>query len=210
MTYKIEDYEVLVNIEKKKIKNTYIRVKENNTILVTTSYLTSKRQIINLLEKNKDYLWKCLKQLEEKKQKDQEFYLWGKKYDVVVIPTESDVIIEDEVITPSLPTLDKWLKKEMKKEFSMQLDNWYQKFEENIPYPKLRIRKMKTRWGVCNRKNNTVTLNSDLIRYPKSCLDYVIVHELSHFVHFDHSKQFWNQVGKYYPQYKETRKYLKN
>ena len=78
MTYKIEDYEVLVNIEKKKIKNTYIRVKENNTILVTTSYLTSKRQIINLLEKNKDYLWKCLKQLEEKKQKDQEFYLWGK------------------------------------------------------------------------------------------------------------------------------------
>ena len=210
MTYKIEDYEVLVNIEKKKIKNTYIRVKENNTILVTTSYLTSKRQIINLLEKNKDYLWKCLKQLEEKKQKDQEFYLWGKKYDVVVIPTESDVIIEDEVITPSLPTLDKWLKKEMKKEFSMQLDNWYQKFEENIPYPKLRIRKMKTRWGVCNRKNNTVTLNSDLIRYPKSCLDYVIVHELSHFVHFDHSKQFWNQVSKYYPQYKETRKYLKN
>ena len=98
----------------------------------------------------------------------------------------------------------------MKKEFSMQLDNWYQKFEENIPYPKLRIRKMKTRWGVCNRKNNTVTLNSDLIRYPKSCLDYVIVHELSHFVHFDHSKQFWNQVSKYYPQYKETRKYLKN
>ena len=210
MTYKIEDYEILVNIEKKKIKNTYIRVKENNTILVTTSYLTSKRQIINLLEKNKDYLGKCLKQLEEKKQKDQEFYLWGKKYDVVVIPTESDVIIEDEVITPSLPTLDKWLKKEMKKEFSMQLDNWYQKFEENIPYPKLRIRKMKTRWGVCNRKNNTVTLNSDLIRYPKSCLDYVIVHELSHFVHFDHSKQFWNQVSKYYPQYKETRKYLKN
>ena len=210
MTYKIEDYEILVNIEKKKIKNTYIRVKENNTILVTTSYLTSKRQIINLLEKNKDYLGKCLKQLEEKKQKDQEFYLWGKKYDVVVIPTESDVIIEDEVITPSLPTLDKWLKKEMKKEFSMQLDSWYQKCEENIPYPKLRIRKMKTRWGVCNRKNNTVTLNSDLIRYPKSCLDYVIVHELSHFVHFDHSKQFWNQVGKYYPQYKETRKYLKN
>ena len=105
MTYKIEDYEVLVNIEKKKIKNTYIRVKENNTILVTTSYLTSKRQIINLLEKNKDYLGKCLKQLEEKKQKDQEFYLWGKKYDVVVIPTESDVIIEDEVITPSLKVI---------------------------------------------------------------------------------------------------------
>ena len=41
---------------------------------------------------------------------------------------------------------------------------------------------MKTRWGVCNRGNNTITLNSLLIRYEKDIIDYVIYHELSHFI----------------------------
>ena len=68
---------------------------------------------------------------------------------------------------------------------------------------------MKTRWGVCNRRDLSVTLNFNLIKYDLSALDYVIVHELSHFVHFDHSKEFWNTVGKYYPEYKKITKMLK-
>lgn len=68
---------------------------------------------------------------------------------------------------------------------------------------------MKTRWGVCNRKDNSVTLNSELIRYEADKLDYVIIHELSHFVHFNHSKNFWNLVSKYCPNYKQARKDLK-
>ena len=80
----------------------------------------------------------------------------------------------------------------------------------DFPYPILKIRTMKTRWGVCNRKIKSVTLNFNLIKYDYDCLDYVIVHELSHFVHFDHSKEFWNTVSKYYPNYKIIQKKLKN
>ena len=86
---------------------------------------------------------------------------------------------------------------------------WYNKFEEKIPKPNLKIRTMKTRWGVCNRKSKTITLNTRLLEYDISCLDYVIVHELSHFIHPNHSSEFWNLVGKYYPKYKECRKMLK-
>ena len=68
---------------------------------------------------------------------------------------------------------------------------------------------MKTRWGVCNRKNITVTLNLELIKYDLNKVDYVIVHELSHFVHFNHSKNFWNTVSKYCPKYKQIKKELK-
>ena len=68
---------------------------------------------------------------------------------------------------------------------------------------------MKTRWGVCNRRDNSVTLNSELIKYDLTKLDYVIVHELSHFIHFNHSKSFWNLVEKYSPNYKKIRKDLK-
>ena len=72
----------------------------------------------------------------------------------------------------------------------------------------LKIRQMKTRWGVCNRKDNSVTLNLELIKKDKSCLNYVIVHELSHFVHFNHTKEFWCTVEKYCPDYKSVRQEL--
>ena len=85
----------------------------------------------------------------------------------------------------------------------------YQVFEEKIPNPKLKFRKMKTRWGVCNRKENAITLNTDLLKYDLEKLDYVIIHELSHFVHFNHSKEFWLLVEKYCPYYKRIRKELR-
>ena len=74
------------------------------------------------------------------------------------------------------------------------LDNIYNNFSKKVPYPSLTIRKMKTRWGVCNKKLQKVTLNYNLIYMDTKYLDYVIVHELSHFIHFDHSKSFWSLV----------------
>ena len=69
---------------------------------------------------------------------------------------------------------------------------------------------MSTRWGVCNRSNNTVTLNSELIKYGIEQIDYVIVHELSHFIELNHSARFWKVVESNYPNYREVRKLMKN
>ena len=69
---------------------------------------------------------------------------------------------------------------------------------------------MKTRWGVCYRKSKTITLNTRLLEYDISCLDYVIIHELSHFIHPNHSKEFWKLVSKYCNNYKDMRKKLKD
>ena len=68
---------------------------------------------------------------------------------------------------------------------------------------------MKTRWGVCTKKNITVTLNTNLIKYDIECLDYVIIHELSHFIEFNHSTNFWKIVSKYCKNYKEIKRKLK-
>ena len=68
---------------------------------------------------------------------------------------------------------------------------------------------MKTRWGVNHKRDDSVTLNAKLIRYDIKTIDYVIIHELSHFIHFDHSKAFWQTVEKYMPDYKERQKLLK-
>jgi len=90
------------------------------------------------------------------------------------------------------------------------LKHWQRKFEENIPDPDLKIRRMKTRWGVCNVNKKVVTLNLELYRYDMKCLDYVIIHELAHFLVQNHSKEFWGVVEKYCPNYKEYRRMLKD
>ena len=116
----------------------------------------------------------------------------------------------DVIKVNNLKKINSWYKMKILSIFKDHLDFYYNKFDENIPYPILKIRSMKTRWGVCNRKVNSVTLNLNLVKYDSSCLDYVIIHELSHFVHFNHSKSFWNTVSKYCPNYKEIEKKLKN
>ena len=210
MKYKIgeEYYEVV--IEKKNNKNTYLRVKEDLTILITTNFFTTKHSVKKLLDDHKEDLVKMIAKKRKEKEKEENFYYLGKKYDIIEVYTMDNIEFNDNyVLVKSKDVLDKWLKKEMKRLFQERLDYWFDVFEEDIPYPKLKIRKMKTRWGVCNKRDNSVTLNSNLIKYNEACLEYVIVHELSHFVHFDHSKDFWNLVKKYCPRYKEITKELK-
>lgn len=205
--YNNKKYEVV--IEKKNNKNTYIRVKEDLKIYVTTSYFASKLYIYNLLEQNKEYLKKVLTKQEIKNENTSFKYL-GKKYDVIICNIVNKVELdENKIYTPSEKELDKYIKKNTLELFKERLDYNYNLFLENIPYPKLKIRTMKTRWGVCNKRDNSVTLNSKLIEYNIEALDYVIIHELSHFVHFNHSKEFWMLVSKYNPNYKQIKKYLK-
>lgn len=211
MKYKIDDEYYDVVVEKKNNKNTYLRVKEDLTILITTNFFTSKHSIKKLLDDHKDDIVKMIEKKRKDKEKEENFYYLGKKYDIIEVYTMDNIEFNDNyVFVKSKDVLDKWLKKQIKSLYQERLDYWYDVFEENIPYPKLKIRKMKTRWGVCNKRDNSVTLNFNLIKYNKECLEYVIVHELSHFVHFDHSKDFWNLVEKYCPRYKEITKELKN
>ena len=209
MKFLIDDKEYEVVIQKKNNKNTYIRVKEDLKVYVTTSYFASKLYIYNLLEQNKEYLKKVLTKQEIKNENTSFKYL-GKKYDVIICNIVNKVEFdENKIYTPSEKELDKYIKKNTLELFKERLDYNYNLFLENIPYPKLKIRTMKTRWGVCNKRDNSVTLNSKLIEYNIEALDYVIIHELSHFVHFNHSKEFWMLVSKYNPNYKQIKKYLK-
>lgn len=210
MKYVIDNFECDVIIERKNNKNTYIRVKEDLNIYVSTNYFVTKNQIKQLLDKNYNFLANNLKRQQQIKQKKERFYFLGNIYDIIIYDNKDIEIYEDRIYVKSKEYLDKWLKKETKKLFSERLNYIYNIYQEKIPFPNLRIRKMKTRWGVCNKKTNTVTLNSELMKYSIDKLDYVIIHELSHFLYFNHSSNFWKQVEKYCPNYKKIRKDLKD
>ena len=196
-----------VDIIKKNNRNTYIRVK-NGKIIVTTNYLVSRKSIEKLINDNIDSITKMINTDNKKMDKRDNFYYFGKCYDIIY--GFSDVSFEgNKIYVLDKNMLDKYIKKEIVKIYSDRLNYWYSVFEERIPVPNLKIRKMTSRWGVCNIRNHNVTLNLELSKYDISCLDYVIVHELSHFIHHNHSHEFWALVEKYYPQYKKCKKMLK-
>lgn len=200
-----------VVIEKKKNKNTYIRVNQNFEIYVTTSYFVTGKAIIKLLKENEDAIYKMIEKKRKEQEREKKFYYLGQEYEIYVMPTNREVEIYDHTIMiPSEKKLQSFLKKQMKELFTEHYDYWYQQFEEPIHKPKLKFRKMKTRWGVCNRRDDSITLNTRLLEYDTKYLDYVIIHELSHLVHFDHSKAFWEVVSKYCPDYQILRKEMRD
>ena len=211
MKYRINNQEYEVVIERKNNKNTYIRVKEDMKIYVTTNYFVSKSHVKYLLDNNIDYLEKMLNKRMLQKQKEDSFYYLGNKYDIILVSSFNDIeIVEDKIYAKDMKSLKKWYKRQIINIFQNRLEFNYKRFEENIPYPNLKVRNMKTRWGVCNKKTRTITLNSNLMKYDITKLDYVIIHELSHFVYFDHSSNFWNLVAKYCKDYKKIRKELRD
>lgn len=198
-----------INVIRKNNKNTYIRV-HDGVIIVTTNYLESDKKILKLINDNITSIERMINKDNHHQERASKFYYFGTNYDII-IGTFSEVdIVNDKIFTPSYKELDKWIRKNIQEIFTNRLYYWYNEFEENIPKPSLRLRKMTTRWGVCNTKSKVITLNTELFKYDIECLDYVVIHELSHLVHANHSKEFWNVVSKYCSNYKILRNKLKD
>lgn len=210
MKLKINDTIYPIEIERKKTnKNTYIRVKKDMTIQVTTNFFTSDKQISKLITDNTSKLEKMISTQVTKNENNDGFFYLGRKYDIVYVEYCDISFGDKKVFINKKLELDKWYKKEATTIFKERLDYMYHCFSRKIPYPALRIRKMTTRWGVCNVKTKTVTLNLELMKRDIKYLDYVIVHELSHLIYANHSSNFWSLVEENMPDYKKYRKEMK-
>ena len=210
MKYIVDNKEFEVIIEKKNNKNTYVRIKDDIKIYVTTSKFTTQSEVKRILDNNYSFLSKMIERKTLSNQRKEMFFYLGKTYDIIEVSIMDDIEIEnDKIYTKNRTMLDRWYKKQIEKVFAQRYELMCKIFDENIIPPKLKIRTMKTRWGVYNKANHSITLNSHLIEYDIEKLDYVIIHELSHIIHFDHSKSFWQLVSKYCPNYKKIRKELK-
>ena len=78
----------------------------------------------------------------------------------------------------------------------------------NVRYNSVKIKNYKSRWGSCSSKGD-ISFNWKIIFAQENIIEYLVVHELSHLIHFNHSKLFWNKVEEFQYNYKENRKWLK-
>ena len=211
MQLEVNGKQYKIEVEKKRSnKNTYIRVKKDLVIHVTTGMFTTNRFILKLIEENYDKIVKMIEIQLKKKENNDGFYYLGKKYDIVYVSSDGISFGEEKVFFDKNFDIDKWYKNQAKTLFLEHFDKMYNKFSRRIPYPKLRIRKMTSRWGVCNIRLKVITLNLELIKRDTKYLDYVIVHELSHLIYGDHSRDFWLLVEENMPDYKIYREEMKD
>lgn len=209
MKITIKDQIFNVFITRKNNKNMYLRVKKDG-IYITCNYFVTKSMIKSFIEKNEDDIIRMNDTVQRKEKKNEEFYYLGNKYDVVVLNTVSKIeFVGNQVFVKNKIYLNTFLKNECERIFNERVKICYNLFEEDIPYPKVMIGKMKRKWGYCNKRQELIKLNSELIKYSIDEIDYVIIHELCHFLEFNHSKNFWNYVKKYKTNYKENTKVLK-
>ena len=106
----------------------------------------------------------------------------------------------------AMTELTLWLKRRARHVFERRIRYWENK--TGLEKRKLALSNARGRWGSCSGKNN-IRLNWRLVMAPLSVLDYVIVHELCHIQHKNHSPQFWQSVESFLPNYRQTESTLK-
>ena len=209
MEVQLGEYNIPLEIIRKNNKNIYFRFKEDNTLYVTANRFTSEKTILKLIKDSEKSLLRLYKQSMQRNLNNKEFSYLGEPYTKVFDQNIKKVYMDNGMIyAKDEKQFDNWYKKECKRIFIERINLILNNFND-IPKFSLRIRKMKTRWGVNNVTKKIITLNSELLKKDVTLIDYVIIHELCHFYEANHSKKFWIQVEKRYPYYKLARKRLR-
>lgn len=145
------------------------------------------------------------------------FYL-GRQYKLLIVDSPEEKVKHTgrniEVRTNDIGNVQKilelWYLEKSKKWFSNIAEPLIEHFKKyNVSPSKLEIRKMHNRWGSCSTNGN-ILLNPELIKAPKACIEYVIIHELCHLVHRDHTKAFFDLQQKEFPEWRKWKNKLEN
>jgi zinc-dependent protease len=218
--------DIIVEIIKRKTqKNIYIKISDKGEVRVSSPLFVSDLYIKELILKKYDELKIYLEEKSVKKNKiientyitGNKQYIFGKEYFLIVRYNkyQSVVTLGDKIIINVSDVDDNEKKEKLINKFYKEL--LQEKIKEiSIKYEDImglkasqyRIKNMKTRWGTCNINKKRIWINLQLVQKDIDCLEYIIVHELTHLVEKNHNKRFYNIVEKYCPNYKQIQRKL--
>lgn len=156
--------------------------------------------------------------IKRKYESGEEYLYLGKKYLLNVVGNKyQQVYINDNVIYVFVPhnktaeqVLEAWRKEEAEKVFSVILHSCFDKMRLHLKqFPLLEIKHYKARWGTCYPRKNKISINLSLIHVEIDLIEYVIYHELVHFIHADHSKEYHDFLKRFVPDEFKRRSRLK-
>ena len=228
-TVSADGQEITYLLEQKQVKNLNLRIRKDGQVYVSASPLVPVQEIDNFVVQKSSYIIRAVNQFRQMQQyqpvpkryvSGETFYIQGRGLRLVVAQADKNSIISDGVFLylnvknpedyeKKLRMVMKYLDQQCKEVFQEELDRLYPAFQKyGVDMPELRIRDMETRWGSCLAGKGIVTLNKRLLGAPRNCIEYVVMHELCHLVHPNHSKHFYQFLTMMMPDWKQRKEVL--
>lgn len=183
-TYRMQVEEITVTVVKKQMKNMYLRIRrEDGSVLISAPVQMEDARIYAFAKERIDWIRK-----------------YKRKYEAI---GENSGTRE---------ALSKAERERQKGELKAQTERLVAKWEPvmGVRVSGITIRQMKTRWGSCNVRTHHININLALLHKPPFCLEYVVVHEMTHILEASHSPVFWAYMTQFYPDWKRVRNYLRD
>lgn len=220
--------EIEYTLTQKNVKNINLRIHPDGSVYVSANNLVPKAEIEEFILSMADRILKAQEHLintyaapSELNNNDRVFLL-GKKYTLKIMPnskayyafSEGKIIlyVKNPCDYGQRKALFDLLRRDLaEKVFKDIVSDCYISFEKVCKNaPRLKIRDMKTQWGNCRCEQNVITLNLKLISYNIETIKFVVMHEYCHFVHPNHSRDFYNLLSDVMPDWKKYDRLLKN
>ncbi|WP_419726420.1 M48 family metallopeptidase [Terrisporobacter petrolearius] len=230
-TYEVPYGESIIKfkLERKNVKNINLNIKVNGDVVISANEEVPEEYIKDFVIKKANWIEKNIKYYKAHEQENLEKkelvsgetlkYL-GRQYRLKVVESQSEYVkyfrgyiylyVKDRNdYKRKEELLSEWYDYKCKKIFTDLYNETYPVVSKyNVSPVKINIRKMKTRWGSCITSKSTIILNKDLIKSPKYCIKYVILHELIHMICSEHSKEFYDFLYIFMPDWKERKRIL--
>ena len=211
------------------MKNINLRIRSDGSIHLSASKSVPIERIESFMKEKSTFILSGLEKIKARRplptkeityETGDVFMIGGVEYFLVVeIGEKNQVVLEENkiILTQKLDcTTEK--KQQLVEDFlwvqygELLMESCkrvYSQFSHiGIPFPQITMRRMTSRWGSCNPSKCKITLNRGLGKAPISCIDYVVAHEFTHFIHQDHSPNFYKSLAGYYPNWKQEKEKL--
>lgn len=207
-----------LTIIRKEVKAINIKVKPTKEVILTVPPSTSQEYIDKIIKKRKKWIEEqlyffeenCIEEGKKEYVSGESIRYLGKNYRLKIIYSDEEevkfyrgyihIYVKDRKDKEKIKSLlDKWYKQQARKIFEELLNKYQAITRQTIN--KFTIRSMTSRWGSCNIEKRNINLNIKLIEKPKYCIESVILHELAHLKYPYHTKEFFNYLLIYMPDY---------
>lgn len=226
---KLNGRETYYTLELKNVKNINLRIRSDQSVYVSANPRVSEKIIESFLKSKSDFILNALDRREEflRNKPKPKLYVDGETFRILgndrilkVVKGEKNFVeLGDSriILTVRDPedtefkkkTVDKWMRNYCEEILNNVCEDVYSKFKKyGIEFPEIKLRNMVSRWGSCQPNKLVLTFNTALVKVPLECIEYVVVHEFTHFLQPNHSKNFYTRLSALLPDWKERKKEL--
>ena len=212
-----------VKIIKKDVKNITLKVRPNGEAILTAPKTASDEHIKFIIKKRAKWIaqkrafFASFKMPQKEYVSGEDFRYLGRSYRLKVVQSKEErvklqrgyleLFVKDKSDLKRRENLIyEWYHEKAMIYFFNILQEFNKIVKQDIK--SVKIRQMKTRWGSCNPYKSYINLNIELIKKPKSCIEYVVFHELAHLLYPDHSKKFYDYLTLYMPDWQKRKEIL--